>query len=256
MAKGESGKVRDRSFIITLLIVILGMALVIFGAKAPPLVEWGIDWNTFSTNLGLYIAVVVSLQWTFDFVTRRNLLEEVTAATVANVNVARSGLADFVENTKSISYQSMLANESPLYIGFQYSPRLIDDHIVELRNRAKKGHCTTILLANPTGKSVGYLREVHGEMDHIDANIKKIMKKISDLNQDQNCQSAIKVKFHDSILRYSFALNGQGVWVKMYRNSRGDSIVPGVYVRTGSLMYDYFNSDVIGLDKEAVDVGA
>ena len=243
--------------VLTLVIVVIGLILVIVGAKIPPL-EWaGVQWSTFMTSLGLYLAAVMSLQWFFDHKSRQHLINEMTEVTIANVNIARSGLANFNPNTKKISYEEMLESKSPLVIGFQYSPRIIDDHIVELTNRAKKGNKTTVLLANPDGDAVQYFHS-HDEANgaHIKPNLEKVKRKISKLNSESNIIMPIDLLFHNAILRYSFVGNEDGVWVKPYRNSKGNAIIPGLYVRKSSSLFDFFNGDINGLIDEVSNVEA
>lgn len=121
----------------TPILIIGGLLLVLYGTNASKLQWLGLDWNYFFSNLGLYVAVVVALQWYYDQHTKRDLLMEVTEATISNVNVARSGIDDFVEMTRNIRYEQMLLNSEVVVIGFHHNPRIIDQYIKELEERVR-----------------------------------------------------------------------------------------------------------------------
>ena len=91
---------------ITPILIICGLLLVLIGTNVPNM-EWlGLDWNYFLSNLGLYVAVIVALQWIYDQHTKHDLLMKVTEAAISNTNVARSGIDDFVTITRNIQYES------------------------------------------------------------------------------------------------------------------------------------------------------
>lgn len=256
LAKGMEIEMADiqRKFF-TSVIIIIGLFLMLIGAKIPHLQLAGVQLGTFMTNLGLYFAVVASLQWFFDHNSRHHLIKEMTELTITNLNVANSGLADFNLNTKKISYEEMLENKSPLVIGFQYSPGFIDAHIVGLTNRAKTGKKTTVLLANPDGEAIQYYYS-HDEKNsaHIKPELEKVRRKIRKLNSENSIKEPIVVLCHNVILRYSFVGNEDGVWVKFYKNSKGTAIIPGLYVRKKSNLFDFFNEDIKGLIDEVSNV--
>ena len=214
----------------------------------------GIDWNYFFSNLGLYIAVIVSLQWLYDLRTKRELLKEVTDAAISNVRVARSGIDDFVEVTRNINYEEMFLNSELVVIGFHHNPRIIDQYIREIKKRVHSGKRTTVLLSNPDGHAVNYLSKFEVESGHIKPDIQKGLVTLSELNQKDNAKSPIKVKLHDNILRYSFVYSIEGVWIKPYRNSSGRDNPPGIYVRSWSPLYEYYKRDIYELLDGADDV--
>ena len=238
----------------TPILIIGGLLLVLYGTNASKLQWLGLDWNYFFSNLGLYVAVVVALQWYYDQHTKRDLLMEVTEATISNVNVARSGIDDFVEMTRNIRYEQMLLNSEVVVIGFHHNPRIIDQYIKELEERVRTGKKTTVLLSNPNGRAIRYLSKFEVESDHIKPDIRKIFAKLSTINQIANAKTAIKVKVHDTILRYSFVYTIEGVWIKPYRNSSGRDNTPGIFVRSWSPLYEFHKRDINELLEGAVDV--
>lgn len=240
----------------TLFLVIFGMALVIIGAMVPPLQWRGVQLSVFMTNLGLYVTVVVSLQWFYEHKSRQLLSKEITEATISNMNIAGSGLANFIQNTKKISYSEMLDSKSPLVFGFHYSPNIIDSHFPALVNRAKTGKETTILMLDANGSAATYLASHDENAMQITANYEKINRKISNLNSEDSTKTPIKLLSHNAILRYSFVGNEDGVWVKLYKNCKGYAEIPGLFVKKNSTLFDFYNSDIIELIREASNVEA
>ena len=238
----------------TPIFIITGLLLVIVGTNVPELRWLGLDWNYFFSNLGLYVAVVVALQWVYDQHTRRDLLMEVTQAAISNTNVARSGIDDYIERTRDINYQQMFSNSQNITIGFHHNPRIIDQYITELEARMRLGKKTAVLLSNPDGRAMNYLSEFEDESNHLRPDIRKILGKLAALNQIGDGEAPIKAKLHDTILRYSFVFSIEGVWIKPYRNSSGRATTPGIFVRSGSPLYEFYKRDIAELWEEAEDV--
>ncbi len=214
----------------------------------------GINWSSFLTDLGLYIAVVVVLQFYYDKHMKHELISEVAESALSNSNVATSGISDFVNNTKRINYETMLTHSEEITVGFLHSTRFIDDHVSELRNRVKEGKKTSILLVNPDGRVVSYLTKIVHDSDHIKPEIKKNINKVGQINNESGVKEKITMKYHDAILRYSFVHSMEGTWIKMYRNSLGIATTPGIYIRNGSPMYDFYKKDIENLREGAQDV--
>ena len=240
--------------LITPSLIIFGLLLILIGTNAPQLVWIGLDWNYFFSNFGLYIAVIVSLQWFYDVRTKDELLKKVTDAAISNVNVAQSGIDDFVEVTRDIQYEKMFLNSEFVIIGFHHNPRIIDLYIKEIEKRVRSGKKTTVLLSNPDGRAISYLSTFEAESGHLKPDINKGITTLSELNQIDNVKSPIDIKLHDNILRYSFVYSIEGVWIKPYRNSSGRDNPPGIYVRSWSPLYDYYKRDIFDLLDGASDV--
>ena len=237
------------------IVFIVGMIFLFFGAKVPPTMLWiGINWSSFLTDLGLYIAVVVVLQFYYDMRMKHELITEVAESALSNSNVATSGISNFVNDTKKINYETMLTHSEEIIIGFVHSIRFVDDHVSELRNRVKEGKKTSILLANPNGHVVSYLTRIVHDSDLIKPEIKKNINKVGQINNEPGVKKKITMKYHDAILRYSFVHSIEGTWIKMYRNGLGMTTTPGIYIRNGSPLYDFYKKDIENLREGAQDV--
>ena len=231
---------------VSLVIVIIGLFLMLLGAISRNLFwEWlGIDWSYFFSNVGIYITVVVAIQWYYDERTKYQLILEVTQSSLSNSNVVKSGINDFRENTTRIDYRPILETSQEVMIGFLYDTRLISDHIEELRQRGHRQKKTSILLVNPEGDVIDFLAKLVHTHDYIKLQINENLKNIREINRCLTGQARVNVRFHDSVLRYSFVYSREGVWIKMYRNSRGIATTPGIYIRKSSLLFDFYKKDI------------
>ena len=229
----------------TLWIIIIGLILLLIGAKFPSLSWAGINWSNFFSDLGLYVAVVVALQWYYDKRTKDKLVVSVVEAALSNASVVKSGIEKFTQDTKQISYKSLLSHGEEVTIGFLHSSRLVDDNLDTLTERAMSGKKTTILLSDPQGDAIKYLLTLTTVKAHVMPSIEKVVARIDEhINRQDGVKEKIEVKHHDTVLRYSFVHSKDGIWVKMYRNSIGMVKTPGIYVRSGSPLYDFFDQDV------------
>ena len=242
------------SKLFTLIIIIVGMLFLLAGAKMPPLNWIGISWSNFFTDVGLYIAVVGAFQFYYDNRVKHELVTKVAESALSNAKVAQSGVSNFTNNTKHINYETMLSQSEEITIGFHHSARFVDDHVFELRSRGKKGKKTSVLLANPDGRAVNFLSKAGYPSDHIKPEIEKNINRIEQINNEPGVKEKIKMKYHDTILRYAFVHSIEGTWIKTYRNSTGLATTPGIFIRSGSPLYDFYQKDIDDLRMEAQDV--
>ena len=111
------------------------------------------------------------------------------------------------------------------------------------------------MLADPSGNAIDYLLKLMEVSEHIKPSISKIINKIDrQINNREDVKTKIVMKYHDTILRYSFVHTKEGIWVKFYRNSQGMATTPGVYIKNGFALYDYFKEDIQKLNKESKNV--
>ena len=240
---------------VSLVIAVIGLVLMLVGAHSRDL-TWlwlGIDWSSFFSNVGLYVAVVVALQWFYDEYTKRELITEVTRSALSSTNVVKSGIVDFADNTTRINYQELLDSSEEIVIGFLYDTRLVNDHIEALKRRTLAGKKTSVLLISPKGTAFDFLANVIHDREYMRLQVEENLNSISEANDNPDTKDKISVRFHDSVLRYSFVCSQEGVWIKMYRNSLGRVITPGIYIRNGSPFYDFFRKDIEDLWEDSTN---
>lgn len=246
-----------RSDVVPSIIVIVGLGMLLVSEKFPELSWIGIDWNRFLSNFGLYVAVVVALQWHYDKLTRRDTIVSAVESALSNSNVLRAGIEDCVQDTKKIDYRALLLHGDEVTIGFQHSPRFVDDNLVMLRARADTGKKTTIVFSDPKGTAIEYLLTLKPVKNHVMPDIEKILARIEqEINRREGVRERINVRHHDVALRYSFVQSRDGIWVKMYPNSVGKVDTPGLYITNGSPLYSFFDDDIKALKEGAKDGGS
>jgi hypothetical protein len=113
------------------------------------------------------------------------MLEEVVNFTIGNINISQSGLADFTHNSKDISCDELFENKSPLLVGFQYRPRMVNDLFVYLEEREATGKKTTILLDSTEGDSIKYPLSHDKTATHIQANLEQLHNSLPHLSQER-----------------------------------------------------------------------
>ena len=236
------------------IIVIVGLVMLLVAEKFPSMIWIGIDWSNFLSNFGLYVAVVVALQWHYDKRTRHETIVSAVESALSNANVVRSGIENCTQDTKQIDYSSLLSHAEEVTIGFLHSSRFVDDNLDMLKERADSGKRTTIVFSDPEGSAIEYLLTLTTVKDHVIPNIQKVIAHIDgQINRREGVKERVKVKHHDTVLRYSFVHSRQGIWVKMYRNSLGVVATPGLYIRSGSPLYRFFDDDIKALREGAKD---
>ena len=239
---------------VPLILVIAGLIMLLVAEKFPSAIWIGIDWSNFLSNFGLYVAVVIALQWHYDKRTRQETIRSAVESAVSNTNVIRAGINNCKQDTKEIDYNSLLSHGEEVTIGFLHNGRFVDDNLNMLSKRADSGKKTTIVFSDPDGSAIEYLLTLRPVKDHVIPNIRKVIARIeTEINQREGVKERISVKHHDVVLRYSFVHSKEGIWIKMYRNSLGVVATPGMYICNGSPLYKFFDDDIKALKEGARD---
>lgn len=244
---------RRQGVVIRLLIAFVGVVVLLLSGYLPADLL-GLPLPEVVRELATFFLAALLVHWIYDSYVRHEVLQDLLDHVIGATEVSRSGIIDFKRNSKAIDYTNLLRNRGKLVIGLHYSPRFIEDFFEELKNRTLLGLETIILASAPDGEALRFLKSARGGHDHVDANLVKIKALLEPLKKDP--QAPVQLYWHNQVLRYSFVLSDERVWVKFYRNSSGSSVVPAIAVRSGSPLYDYFSTDVAALVKEAIDRGA
>ena len=229
-------------------LLVSGLLLIYVGTRLPHDVG-GVDFAAVSSEIGTFILATVFVHWLFDMRAREELMSDITQFTIGNGHVGASGICDFVENTKNINYDEIIQSSEELVVALHYDPRFLSDYETLLTKRAASGNVTKIAILKETGDAMNFLKNIRKETDHIPANIKKIKSIIERVNSQ--AKAPIQLFFHDSILRYSFVMGGGRIWLKFYRNSRGNHSVCGIQMKKDTPMYRFISEDIENLLSEA-----
>jgi len=241
----------DRRKLVTMGIVCLGVFLLAVAAKFPSIQFIGLELSNIFTNVGTFFLVIMSMQWLFEEFTREDLVSDLSSRIIGNQNVASCGIVNFVSSTHEIPYTTVFGEPGTIIVGFQYSSRIIDDYIGRLRDRALNGFNTVIIMFKEGGAAQRYLADSRHETRHISAELANVIRKVREANKDLPQDKMISIHQHDVIMRYSFVMTDNGIWVKLYKNSRGTAEVPRFLVQRGSALYDFYRKDVEAFLREA-----
>jgi hypothetical protein len=244
---------RRQGVVIRLFIAFLGVVILLLSGHLPG-TFWGLPLQEVVRELATFLLAALLVHWIYDSYIRQEALQDIFNHVIGATEVSRSGITDFRQNSKSIDYKNLLRSRGIVVIGLHYSPRLIEDVYEQLKSRCELGLTTIILVSAPQGHAIEFLKTVRGEHGHVEANLTKIKALMQPLRRDS--ESAIQLYYHDQVLRYSFVLNDDLVWVKFYRNSTGPSNMPAIAIRSGTTLYDFFHGDVTSLVKEAMVRGS
>jgi hypothetical protein len=240
-----------KGLLIRLIIAIVGLGSILLSSLLPEKLI-GLPLQEITRELATFVLASLLVHWIYESHLKQEIFQDVADYVLGTGNVSRSGIVDYQENTKDIDYTTVFASPGGVIIGVHYSPRIIEDNSHLLIDRAKAGKQTTIIASSPDGAAIEFLKRVRGEHDHVNGNIKKIASIVKEINK-QTPAAKILLLYHDDILRYSFVLSEDRIWVKFYRNSRGLSSVPGFAVAKGTHLYEFFRSDIDRLKVAAMN---
>jgi hypothetical protein len=238
-----------KGLLIRLIIAIVGLGTILLSSHLPEEVI-GLPLQEITRELATFVLASLLVHWIYESHLKHEIFQDVANYVIRAGNVSRSGIVDYQENTKDIDYTDIFGAPGSLTIGLHYSPRIIEDNFDLLIERAKAGRHTTIIASLPNGAAIEFLKRVRGEHDHVDGNVKKIASLVKQANEQAGAE-IISLVYHDDILRYSFVLSDDRIWVKFYRNSKGLSSVPGFAVAKGTRLYEFFKVDIDRLKAEA-----
>lgn len=238
---------RRKGLVIRLVIALVGLSVIMCSELFPEHVA-GIPAQEIMRELATFVVASLLVHWIYDTQIKHELFQDIADYVVRKGNVSRSGISDYYDNTKDIDYSALLQNSYTVTIGLHYSPRILEDNFHLLASRAQAGKKTTLIAALPKGSALKFLKSIRGEGGHIDGNVNKIRSLVDEINKVAKVK--IELLYHDEVLRYSFVLGDEQVWVKLYRNSSGMSFVPGFAVATGTKLYDFYKEDIEKLTNE------
>ena len=194
-------------------------------------------------NIGGMIAVIGLLQSVFDTAIRHQLVTEIYSSVTKGSRIRESGIVDAVLNSRDVDYRQFLATARRVVIGTHYSPSFFEDYIDQFKQRSRSKQETTILVIKPEGGAAKYL--VDSKSTH--SNVKEELEKLRRVLPPTEA----KYLSHDRVLRYSFVLADDDIWVRFFTNSEGFSHVPALHVRRGGVLFNFFEADIARLAEQS-----
>lgn len=240
-----------------LILVVSGLTLILVGNA--------FDYHILKINVaelladvGALLLIVGLLHWIFDTSIRRQLTQEIFESVVGAGRTSSSGIIDVNHNSREVSYEKIIKSAKRLIIGEHYSSRFFEDYAPQIRERLARGGGETIaLLLKPETSAARYLRESGSGHGGVSEQLGKIHE-ITNISASGHSTASREttgfcIKWHKRVLRYSFVMSDDLVWVRFFTNSEGYSLVPAVCVSKGTPLYEFFLTDVTRLLEQAED---
>jgi hypothetical protein len=205
-------------------------------------------------HVGVLLLIVGLLHWIFESTMRRQLIQEIYDAAIGAGRVSSSGIGDVQLSSRDVSYKGLIETSQRLVIGEHYSARLFEDYGPEIRARLSRGDETIVMLLDRECAAAEYLAASHSGHGAVAAQIAKIRDVTNvDRTTGKGKKAKLQVKWHQRVLRYSFVMNENLVWIRFYTNSEGYSPVPAICVMKGTALFEFFQNDVARLLEQSKD---
>ena len=236
---------RVRAIVTFFLFLILGLVLLLLGQMTKDFIIFSVEVGNLMSSFGALVLFVLATQWVLDQHMRGELIEDVYNAALRASEVVSAKIVRYVRRSTDLNNSDDIQTAPNLIVAMHYSSDFITRHAEALVARCERGLPTTMLVSKPDGAAVKFLSSSEREVGHIQPNIKKIVSRLREFSDGR--KGEIAVKFHDSVLRYSFVYCENYVWIKFYRNSKGVTNVPALKVQKGSDFFEFFEQDIISL---------
>lgn len=223
-----------------LLLVVAGLLLILIG-NGFDFTILKIDIDSLVVNLGALLLVVGTLQWIFDEGVRKEIVQEISVATLGTDRIYKNGIRDCLDNSRKLDEENIWKATDSLVIGVHYSNRFFDDNADIIKYRVQNNKTTDIFHIDETSEAANYLRDSKSGRSDIGEKTRNLIELIE---TEFNSSSLIKVIKHNRVLRYSFIKTDQAVWARFFTNSQGYSIIPAVKVEVGSPLFEFFDQDI------------
>lgn len=235
----------------SILLATVGLGLIVVG-NVTEVQILKVKLGELLAEVGALLLIVGIMHWIYETTIRRQLIQEIMETVVGAGRISASGIADFTINSRLVDYNEAIEKSRSLTIGEHYSARLFEDYAPAFAKRQRRGGETTVLLLWPGSSGETYLKEYKSWQGGARSTIGKI-REIGQPNTQIAQQNSLKIKWHRRVLRYSFIMTEEYVWVILYTTSGGHSLVPALRVAQGSPLYSFFADDIEQLVKEAED---
>lgn len=223
----------------TLIIFTLGLICLIV-ANLFELTILKVNIASLIANVGALLFVISVLQWVYDCYMRDCL----TAEILSNVRISQNGIID-ASDGKSPMTSGTWNHSKDFIIGLHYSSAFLDKYHDIIEERVKRDMPITILRSKKDTIATKYLSSSRKNSPDIDGKITEFDSKIHN-------SELITIIEHDKVLRYSFIMSDDNIWVKFLTNSSNYCPnVPALKIRKNSPLFAFFNKDIQELIKES-----
>jgi hypothetical protein len=226
----------------------IGLVLILAG-NSFTYTELKIDFDALLVNLGALLSVIGVLQVFIDHQVHRKLIDDSVRTAVGVSGAVDLGVESAMLSSKEIASDERWITSKRFFIGTHYSKRLLSDFSEVHTERRRAGRTATILHVEGNGIAAKYLTQsLSGK--NIPAKLGELQEFVSRMEEKPG-RGAIRLKRVDRVLRYSFILLDDIVYVIFFTNSTLYSKVPAFVFRKPSKMFAFFEADILDLEAKA-----
>lgn len=225
-------------FSIGLLLIIVGNLFSFTALK--------IDFDSLIVNLGALLSVIGVLQVFIDHQVHRKLIDDSVRTAIGVTGAVDLGVESAMLSSKDIVPDERWVSSKRLFVGTHYSKRMLSDFMDIHAQRRKAGRVATIMHVEINGIAEKYLTQSHCGKN-IPAKLGELQEFVGRLEQGPG-RGSIRLKRVDRVLRYSFILLDDIVYVIFFTNSSLYTKVPAFVFRKPSKMFNFFEADILELE--------
>lgn len=229
-----------------LVIIVVGLVLILIGNGFKyELLK--IDIDSMIVNIGALLLVIGTLQWIFDEGVRKEIVQEISMATLGTERIYQNGIVDCLDDSKKINDENIWKSTSELIIGVHYSNRFLKDYAEIIKYRINHSKYTYILHLEDQSDAANYLRNSRSG----DSSIGEKTRQMNNLIElEFQSSPLIKIIKHNRVLRYSFIKTDQSIWIRFFTNSKGYSLVPAIKIGVGTPLFLFFENDIKKINED------
>ncbi|OQW94249.1 MAG: hypothetical protein BWK79_06855 [Beggiatoa sp. IS2] len=227
----------------TLILGIIGLVLIVLSF----LFKGHIEKEEFIAQIlaetgGLFLVVGV-LHWMFDYNMREEMLRDISYNVLSNERIRQCGIIDCYDNSLELKdHLEHWKKAEHLIIGAHYAEGFFSNYVEIFQNRCQHQRQTTVLLSNPEGSGIKYLKEIDPEVPNVAERVQRITKLLTE--PPYGCPKNMHIYLHPVVLRYLFVASDQCIWFIPMLNSKGRSPIPTLQIRADSSLYNIFYQDI------------
>ncbi len=191
---------------------------------------------------GLFLVVGV-LHWMFEYNMREEMLREISRNVLGNERIHQSGIIDCYDSSRELKHHlEDWKKAEQLMIGAHYTESFFSNYSEIFETRCKHQRSTTVLLSDPDGLGIQYLKNSDPEIPNVKERVDRIIKLLT--GPPYGCSKNMHIFLHPVILRYLFIASEDCIWFIPMLNSKGRSAIPTLQIRAGSELYRIFYEDI------------
>lgn len=237
-------KIFSSNIIVTLILIIIGMALII--ASNTPVNINGIDVDAAISTIGSALVIGSLASFFFENHAKEKLFEQVFEKTLKSTEILRAGIQDCHEHSMEINYRQLIADLDLITTLFTYADGFIKRNEQEIIAAAKRGAKIKFLFVDRNSPVIKTMIELGWQEKSIDANYENIEKFRADMEKYNN----VSVRYINAIPRYAAVMFDEELFIIEHTTSTKRSQVPAFRISKNGYIGSFYQADINNLIKD------